>query len=691
MLYLIGIEVYCQKFVVYNNLFANYPFQNQIYSIGAEKNGKIWVSDGSGKLASFNGSAFQTISPSTSGITQNTEQIRGIFSPNESETYFVTTYKDIISQTGGLVRLKQDVWNSFNSISPISSPSIFNFSTYNRAEKSIYFNFDENFQDSVSIYKFNIVNETFSKLKFSGNSCDTLFRRADIYKYWNRTNFIYFSQKERCEFRISNGINNFHKIKLVNTSGKKCKVINCIAIDSTKILAIGLDSSSSVFSSQRSLFLCDTHGRIHITQYGPVVENYNTATVDRGTIYLGTINGELILINKRNKKLKFGNLPSDFPVSGPIRSIINDSLGNKWFGTGKVLVKLSDVNCQFQPIQKSGCKGQTLSFDSKTTTIGDGIKTYIWKFGNNLAQTFGAAQGDTARFTFSNPGTYRVKLIAIDSNGVTDSSFQQVSILNSPGVQLNIEDSIVSCKTSISLTAFNGTKPTWYFPDGSKIFNAQSILTNGEGLYVVKDTLTIDSISCYSSDSIRLIKSPPSLGSLELSNSTNGNTITTDTIFSSDIKSILISGTPQGSTFSLVVNGDNLKKNPAIVSTDSLDKLDIFYTSKDQDSCQFFVSKTVYIKTKIVVPEPPKPEFVPNLPNLITANNDAFNQSFTDKTGSFPAGYTLEVFNRWGQSIFKRENYQNEWPETATKEGLYFYMLTSPTGTKYTGWVDMMR
>jgi gliding motility-associated-like protein len=80
----------------------------------------------------------------------------------------------------------------------------------------------------------------------------------------------------------------------------------------------------------------------------------------------------------------------------------------------------------------------------------------------------------------------------------------------------------------------------------------------------------------------------------------------------------------------------------------------------------------------------PKP-FVLNLPSLITVNNDGKNEKFENKNQAFPIDYTLEIFNRWGKSIFRKENYQKEWPDESISAGSYFYFLTGTRGEKYSG------
>ena len=72
-----------------------------------------------------------------------------------------------------------------------------------------------------------------------------------------------------------------------------------------------------------------------------------------------------------------------------------------------------------------------------------------------------------------------------------------------------------------------------------------------------------------------------------------------------------------------------------------------------------------------------KPE--PILPNVFSPNQDGVNEYY--EIENLPENSTLEVFNRWGNLVFKQAPYQNNWPGNAPNgnplaDGVYFAILT---------------
>jgi gliding motility-associated-like protein len=61
------------------------------------------------------------------------------------------------------------------------------------------------------------------------------------------------------------------------------------------------------------------------------------------------------------------------------------------------------------------------------------------------------------------------------------------------------------------------------------------------------------------------------------------------------------------------------------------------------------------------------------IPNVITPNNDEFNQFF--QIDSFLKGSQLLVYNRWGNQVYKSLNYQNDWDAQNLSSGIYFYRI----------------
>ncbi|MFN3404498.1 MAG: PKD domain-containing protein [Cytophagaceae bacterium] len=77
------------------------------------------------------------------------------------------------------------------------------------------------------------------------------------------------------------------------------------------------------------------------------------------------------------------------------------------------------------------------------------------------------------------------------------------------------------------------------------------------------------------------------------------------------------------------------------------------------------------------------------LPNLITPNGDGFNDNYY--VSGIGKGWTFEVFNRWGEPVFRKEDYDHSWKGESLPEGVYYYLLTSPRGAHCKGWVHVLR
>jgi len=106
----------------------------------------------------------------------------------------------------------------------------------------------------------------------------------------------------------------------------------------------------------------------------------------------------------------------------------------------------------------------------------------------------------------------------------------------------------------------------------------------------------------------------------------------------------------------------------------------------------FFDDVAVYECDEVAVPDD---EIIP--PNIITPNGDGINDVF-DIYGIRP-GTGLVVYNRWGAVVFNAESYSNNWKgetktmgqSTTVNDGVYFYVLTLPSGNKKTGTVTVVK
>ncbi|MCC3153366.1 gliding motility-associated C-terminal domain-containing protein [Hymenobacter sp. BT770] len=84
--------------------------------------------------------------------------------------------------------------------------------------------------------------------------------------------------------------------------------------------------------------------------------------------------------------------------------------------------------------------------------------------------------------------------------------------------------------------------------------------------------------------------------------------------------------------------------------------------------------------------------FTPCLvPNIITPNGDLKNETFRLQ-GVKISEWHLEIYNRWGQLVYRKEGYDNRWNGQGLPGGIYFYLLRHPrSGQRLRGWVEVMR
>lgn len=78
-----------------------------------------------------------------------------------------------------------------------------------------------------------------------------------------------------------------------------------------------------------------------------------------------------------------------------------------------------------------------------------------------------------------------------------------------------------------------------------------------------------------------------------------------------------------------------------------------------------------------------------NTPNVITPNNDGFNDAF--RVSPELAGSKLQIYNRWGRKVEEFASYNNDWVAKDQGPGTYFYAITDVNGNVTKGWVEVIK
>ncbi|MGZ6519692.1 MAG: T9SS type B sorting domain-containing protein, partial [Bacteroidia bacterium] len=80
------------------------------------------------------------------------------------------------------------------------------------------------------------------------------------------------------------------------------------------------------------------------------------------------------------------------------------------------------------------------------------------------------------------------------------------------------------------------------------------------------------------------------------------------------------------------------------------------------------------------------------VPNIFTPNGDGKNDFFEFKNLEFFPSANLVVYNRWGNKVYEKADYQNNWNGGTQKDGVYYFILTAPKLDKpVTGFIQILR
>ncbi len=90
----------------------------------------------------------------------------------------------------------------------------------------------------------------------------------------------------------------------------------------------------------------------------------------------------------------------------------------------------------------------------------------------------------------------------------------------------------------------------------------------------------------------------------------------------------------------------------------------------------------------VVVPSSLQPIVIPN---ILTPNNDGYNDTFIIQFIDQYPNSQLVVRNRWGKKVFSSDDYKNDWNGNGAADGVYYYILKLSDGKEYSGSVTLMK
>jgi gliding motility-associated-like protein len=248
--------------------------------------------------------------------------------------------------------------------------------------------------------------------------------------------------------------------------------------------------------------------------------------------------------------------------------------------------------------------------------------------------------------------------IAGTNDGCNNAAFKfDLDITIDPPVELCYGD-------SITLQASGGSQFEWTPATGlSDPFTATPIASPDQTTtYTVSIT---DALGCVRQRSVRVEVSEPIPVDFDL-------TISSECGKPATVR--FVNNSAEGDQILWIMgNGDTLTTTPDSYNYDIEGGTYEVVLTVFKGLCKESLAKTIQIENNQLPP------------NIITPNGDTKNETFIAPN----IGSKLEIYNRWGKPIYQSDSYQNNWGQEVPN-GVYYYLITSPTGTRCKGWIHVL-
>lgn len=318
------------------------------------------------------------------------------------------------------------------------------------------------------------------------------------------------------------------------------------------------------------------------------------------------------------------------------------------------------------------CLGSVTNYSNLSVQVGSGaITQYNWSFGDGN-------NGNTPNpsHTFSVAGSYPTKLVIVNTYGCRDSIVRTVTVYPLPEVHFSVsrtcngsflefcfkDSTVIQPPSTIPNTGyywdFGGNNPGFSFAKDTCL----GFITHG--IFTISHTVT-SSHGCVGAFTKTINVTPPPKAKFYFY-TTLGNTLNAQYFFVDSSKNAV-------SWYWDFGNGStSTQQNPNTFYSQN-GTYTVTQIAYDQFGCSH--TYTLLIRINNIVEELSK-----FIPNIISPNADGKNDYWRlDFINAYYPDAEIEIFNRWGESIFKSKGYANAWDGTYRGSplpvGVYFYTI----------------
>jgi CHU_C Type IX secretion signal domain/PKD domain len=313
------------------------------------------------------------------------------------------------------------------------------------------------------------------------------------------------------------------------------------------------------------------------------------------------------------------------------------------------------------------CLPDAIVFQNKST----GGQFYEWDFGDGGQ----LVKQDTSfiMHAYKKPGTYKVKLLAVDIGTCVgkDSTYTNVTVSKPAGFAG--PDQVMCFNAGARLIATGGVAYAWVNWDKSFTSTLASPLVNPteDDGYMV--TIT-DANACVKKDTVN-IKVIPGID-LKFEYFKTYDCFSRPTL---DVKNLT---DPAEEVFFDFGDGttSDLDATTHVFNEDGLFNVRLLGR---RESC-------VYEESVLI------PVFELKVPNVITPDEFPENNTFTILYGGKKLSVSslrsqVIIYNRWGSTVFKSDDYQDDWDGSNVAAGIYYYDIQVEGEVACKGWVQVIK
>lgn len=296
------------------------------------------------------------------------------------------------------------------------------------------------------------------------------------------------------------------------------------------------------------------------------------------------------------------------------------------------------------------CWGAATSFSNETTISSGGIQFQNWDFGDNDASV-----ATNPAHTYMSADTFSVVLITVSNLGCSDTAMQNVIVYGLPDATITVGGSGVLCQGDSVMLSAASFPQNWY--DWSNGDTTSTIFADTTLNYVLE--VTDLNTGCIAWDSVMITVLPRPIADAGLDTTVSaGSSIT-----------LLGSG---GSTFEWIPTvglDDPTSANPLCTPAYTVTYT---LTVTDANGCSDTDAVTVTLVKDLNL----------IISNMITANNDGFNDVWNVQNIEFYPNNHVTIYNRNGMEVYEMNGYNNSWNGTYNDsmlpDGTYYYVLEFP-------------